>query len=228
MSKEILVSGLITYICFLIALSFHEFAHGWMANRCGDHTARFFGRLTLNPLAHIDMIGTVLIPLSMIFLTASNPRVGAAISGFVIGWARPVPVNPLYFRNPGRDDNLVSLAGPVANLIQAFLALALVRILFIFFAKVPDDSIIVEVVRMLFNLAFINILLCWFNLLPIPPLDGSHIYKNLTGMSTETYYRIAQYGFILIIVAINIPLVRNALSWLMENTLWLMEKALFF
>ena len=97
-----LVDGIILYLCFLISLSFHECAHAWMAQRCGDSTAKLLGRLTLNPLAHIDMLGTVIIPALMIFLPLLGSS-AAALSGFIIGWARPVPVNPNNFRNYRRE-----------------------------------------------------------------------------------------------------------------------------
>lgn len=141
----------------LIAITFHEYAHGWTADKLGDPTARYAGRLTFNPISHIDLFGTL-----MLFLV-----------GF--GWAKPVPVNPMYLRNPKKDLIYVSLAGPVSNLLialifaQTFAIIGIENLAHIFgFWTEGMFRLIVYTIK-------INIVLAWFNLIPIPPLDGSKI-----------------------------------------------------
>ncbi|MEY4200983.1 MAG: hypothetical protein RLZZ265_2723 [Verrucomicrobiota bacterium] len=197
MDQKALFDGLLTYVFFIPLLTFHEWAHAWVAWKCGDDTAYHQGRVTLNPIAHMELIGTVVLPLLGIFLSLSN----SALAGFIIGWGRPVPVNVSNLRSPRRDDTLVALAGPAINLILAFALLALAKI-----GANTGVSLFTEVgIRM----AILSLFLCFFNLLPVPPLDGSHVLKNAIGMSYETYWKLCQYGFIIVIVAINIPGVRE-------------------
>lgn len=184
------------YLGLLVLLTFHEYGHAWMALQCGDDTAKQQGRCSLNPLVHIDPIGTVFLPLLMIFM----PGAGR----FLIGWARPVPVNPHNLRQPQRDDILISLAGPVMNLVLAVVLMGLARLALMVGAE--------SVMKLCLETAYLSLLLCFFNLLPIPPLDGSHVLRNLTRMSYETYYSIARYGFIIIIVVLQFPPVRALLS----------------
>src|SRR3974390_3207653 len=127
MDPRSLIDGLIMYLGLLVLLTFHEFGHAWMAWKCGDDTARLQGRVSLNPIAHIDLLGTVILPLLMILL----PGAGR----FLIGWAKPVPVNPLNLRNPRVDDILVTLAGPWMNLLLAVVILGLARVGMIAHAK---------------------------------------------------------------------------------------------
>lgn len=183
-----LIDGLIRYLTLVILLTFHEFGHAWMASKCGDDTAKNEGRCSLNPLVHIDPLGTVLIPLMQIFF----PVVGSIL----IGWAKPVPVNPLNLRNEKVDDILISMAGPWMNLLLA--------VLFIGLAKVGTMLGQPKLIEFSMMTAWISLVLCFFNLLPIPPLDGSHVMRVLTGMSRETYYQLARYGFIILIVIINL------------------------
>ncbi len=161
----------------LLALTFHEFMHGWMANKLGDPTAKNMGRLTMNPLAHLDPIGTLMI----------------IIVHF--GWAKPVPVNPNNLRDPKKDMVLISVAGPAANIALAFVSGILLRSLRGgLFSSVP-----MNVLQPLYNMVYfslqINIALAFFNLIPIPPLDGS---KILRGFLPYKYDHIAdwleQYG----------------------------------
>src|SRR5215468_6045592 len=118
---KLLIDGLIQYLGLVVLLTFHEFGHAWMAHTCGDDTAKLQGRVSLNPLVHIDPIGTVLLPLALIFLPSSIGR-------FIVGWARPVPVNPHNLRNPRIDEILVTLAGPWMNLLLAVVLMGLARV----------------------------------------------------------------------------------------------------
>jgi Zn-dependent protease len=211
MSSQAIADGLIMYLGLVILLTFHEYGHAWMASKCGDDTARSQGRCSLNPLVHIDPIGTVLLPLLMIFL---SPGVGR----FLIGWARPVPVNVANLRNPRVDDILVSMAGPWMNLLLAVVLMGFARIGILIESK--------DVFEICAAMARLSLLLCFFNLIPIPPLDGSHVLRNLIGMSYETYWRLARFGFIAVILVLQIPLVRQLLS-LVTNKTWLIIASLF-
>jgi len=197
MNLNTLIDGLAMYLGLLVLLTFHEFGHAWMALKCGDDTAKLQGRCSINPLVHIDLVGTVILPLVMIFL----PGAGR----FLVGWAKPVPVNPHNLRNPRMDDILVSMAGPWMNLALAVVLMGLAR------AAVAAGLPALKDLAL--TTAYLSLMLCFFNLIPIPPLDGSHVLRNLTGMSYETYYRIARYGFIVLILVLQIPLVRQVLGF---------------
>ena len=179
------------WLCLVALLSFHEFGHAWAAHKCGDDTARVMGRMTINPIVHIDPIGTVLIPWRSFF---SFP------TSMLFGWAKPVPVNPSNYGNRKRDDIFVSMAGPAMNVILAVVIMAVYRLAI----ELPIDVGPDAVVHNLELVAFISMILCVFNLIPIPPLDGSHVMRHVIGMSEETYLKIAQYGFIILLVAINL------------------------
>jgi Zn-dependent protease len=200
MDARLLTDGFIMFLGLVVLLTFHEFGHAWVAWKCGDDTARVQGRVSLNPLVHIDLIGTVILPLLMIFLSAS----GSMLGRFLVGWAKPVPVNPNNLRNPKMDDILVTLAGPWMNLMLAVILVGLARVSLL----AHLNSLAIECWRM----AGLSLVLCFFNLLPIPPLDGSQILRVVTGMSYETYFRFARYGFLILIVVLQIPGVRETLS----------------
>ena len=178
-------------VVLYFSISFHECAHAWAANRNGDDTARLLGRMTLNPIPHIDIIGTVVIPLFSFFSS-----LGIAL----IGWGKPVPVNPLRFRNYRRGDIETSLAGPVSNLILVLGASLTLRLLY----RVGFGWVVV--IEFLWMIAFLNMVLFLFNLIPIHPLDGSHILKHLLSREAlETYDRyISPYGWIILLVLINL------------------------
>ncbi|MBI4055880.1 MAG: site-2 protease family protein [Elusimicrobia bacterium] len=165
----------------------HEFSHGWLALRHGDDTAYHSGRLTLNPLPHIDPFGTILLPVLCILSHAP-----------VFGWAKPVPVNPLRLNNPSRDMVRVAAVGPLSNILLAFLAALLFRLSF----ELPGlprefHSLLRQVLHFTVQ---INLFLAVFNLLPIHPLDGSQVLSGLLPDSLgETYDRLAPYGFFLIV-----------------------------
>ena len=206
-SSEALLQGLLFYLCFIPVLTFHEFAHAWTASKCGDDTAKNLGRVSLNPLVHMELIGTVILPLFAIFLSLS----GSILAGFIIGWGKPVPVDLNNLRNPRRDDSLIALAGPAMNLVLAFLCMGMIKVGFIMkgSGSMEAGQMLVEIGLMLVQ---VNLILAFFNLLPIPPLDGSHLLWNALGLSWESYFRAMQYGFLMVIVAINIPGVREALA----------------
>ncbi|HEY5911411.1 MAG TPA: site-2 protease family protein [Verrucomicrobiae bacterium] len=195
MDARHLVDGLIMYLGLLVLLTFHEFGHAWMAWRCGDDTARSQGRVSLNPLVHIDLIGTVLLPLVMLLV----PGAGR----FLVGWAKPVPVNPDNLRNPKVDDILVTLAGPWMNLLLAVVLTGLARVGLAFQAP--------SLVDLCLEMANLSLLLCYFNLIPIPPLDGSQVVRTVFGVSYEAYHNFARYGFIILIIALQIPQLQLAL-----------------
>ena len=203
MDTNQIADGLIQYLMLVGLLTFHEFGHAWTALKCGDDTARLQGRVSLNPLVHIDPIGPVLLPLVMIFI----PGVGR----FLIGWAKPVPVNPYNFRQPKRDELLVTMAGPGMNLLLAIGLVALAKAGLIFHSE--------AFAQYCAQAAALSLLLCFFNQIPEPPLDGSHVLRVATGMSHETYANFARFGFIIVIVLINIPIVRNTLGDITYGTL---------
>ena len=178
-------------IAFLFAISVHESAHAWTASRCGDPTARMLGRVSLNPIRHIDLFGTILLPLV------------AAISGIpLLGWAKPTPVDPRNFRNPMLDDILTSVAGPVSNFIVATGALlllggislssttghALVSGMAGGFVGATSDSPLAFVAELLYVMMLINIVLAVFNLIPVPPLDGSHVLRHFLSEPVRAVY----------------------------------------
>ena len=171
----------------LLALTVHEFAHGYVAYRLGDPTAKSLGRLTLNPLKHLDPIGTI------------------AFFFIKFGWAKPVPVNPAYFKNPKKDMLWVALAGPATNLGLAIISAIVTKFVWALASMLPystlAEAILVPLNGMLIASVWINLVLCIFNFLPIPPLDGSRI---LTGMLpndlARSYLKVERYGFIIVLV----------------------------
>ncbi|MBI3540592.1 MAG: site-2 protease family protein [Deltaproteobacteria bacterium] len=180
----------IFYPVFLFSLSFHEASHAWMANRLGDSTARLLGRMTLNPLAHIDWIGTVLFPLMMFLMPGL----------LLFGWAKPVPVDPYRLRG-GRKGNLkVALAGPISNIFLALVFAGLLHLL----VRVGTGGSVMEVIgQMMETGVYLNLMLAFFNLVPIPPLDGSGILEGILPLRyLETYDRIRRYGFMILLVGL--------------------------
>jgi len=172
----------------LLAITVHEVAHGWVADRLGDRTARLAGRLTLNPIKHIDPIGTLILPLAMY-----------AFTGFVFGWAKPVPVDPRNLASPRRDMAIVAVAGPASNLIMAF-GWAVLMALGVH--GMGQGSWYGEPLALMGQIGvFVNLLLMVFNLLPIPPLDGGRVLVSVVppriGAQIE---RIEPFGFIILLV----------------------------
>lgn len=172
----------------LFAVTLHEVGHGWVAKQLGDTTAEDMGRLSLNPLKHIDPVGTVIIPLATFFL-----------SGFIFGWAKPVPVNWNQLRNTKRDIALVALAGPAANLIMIVFWLMIMKLIIVF----ADQNNIAAHVMLFMGSAgiAINSLLMILNLFPLPPLDGSRVVFSLLPTSLAyRYTKIEPYGMIILVI----------------------------
>ena len=188
-----IIDIIVKIFVLLFALSVHEAAHGWAAHKLGDPTAFHLGRITLNPIAHIDPIGTVLFPLMLIVMR----------SPFLFGYAKPVPVNPLNLRNPKRDNLLISAAGPLSNLAVAFLAYFGIFILKFLNPNVFDSrtGFSYLILLILFNAIGLNVLLATFNLIPVPPLDGSGVLMGfLSDEAAQKYDQIRPYGMIIIIL----------------------------
>ncbi len=174
------ILAIILILFFSIVL--HEYAHGWTAYQLGDPTAKRAGRLTLNPFKHIDPIGTVLLPAVLLFLRSRGYPV------FVFGWAKPVPVNFMRLRNPKKDMMWVGAAGPITNISLA--------ILFSLLIKAYPSS---EYIELLELAVFINLLLAMFNMIPIPPLDGSRVVMGLLpDRYLRLYIRLERYGILIV------------------------------
>ena len=172
----------------LLAVTFHEVAHGMVAYRLGDPTAKNAGRLTLNPLAHLDLVGT------LVFLVTR-----------MIGWAKPVPVNPLYFKNPRKGMLWVALAGPATNMVLAVLSALLLR--WLLNLHLPADShwgaVVVPIGQMAYVSVRLNVGLAIFNVIPIPPLDGGRIMVGiLPEKQAISYAKLESYGFLLLLLLI--------------------------
>jgi Zn-dependent protease len=183
-------AGLIMFLLLVGSLTIHEWAHAITADLLGDDTPRSQGRVTLNPLAHIDFIGTIIIPLINIFIFH-----GLAI----FGWGKPVLTRPSNFKHPKRDDILTCLAGPASNLLLALLAVLL------------GDAIVLREPRfaeLLGGLILMNVGLALFNLLPLPPLDGGYVMRHVTGMSEAGFLRMSRWSGIIMLIAFLIPEVR--------------------
>jgi Zn-dependent protease len=181
---------IILFLLLVVCITIHEWAHAWVADKLGDPLPRQQGRVTLDPRSHIDPIGTLLIPLIMIF----------ASPGFaIIGWGKPVQISLPNRETKKRDDILITIAGPLSNLSIAFIC-SLSFGLFYRFVPLGEYALL-----FLYQIVSLNAVLFLFNLLPIPPLDGSHILKNMVNMKDETFSKFSKYGFFILIILINIP-----------------------
>lgn len=185
--EELVADAILIAIFLLVGFPVHEFAHALAADRLGDHTARFMGRLTLNPIRHFDPLGGILLAVSIL------------LSPFVFGWAKPTPVNPSNLVDRRNGELVVALAGPASNLVMASVMALVFRAVVGLEVDVPNI-----VVLILFNFVFFNVMLAVFNLIPVPPLDGSQVLFRFLPPSTAWRLRtqLAQYGFVIIIVGV--------------------------
>ncbi len=183
----------------LLSLTLHEYAHGWVAWRLGDPTAKQMGRLTLNPISHLDPVGAI----AFIILN--------------FGWAKPVPVDPRHFRNPIRGMCWVAAAGPATNLVLAIISAVLCKTLLQFLATTGASggvaSVAIPLLGMLYSSVWINLVLFVFNLLPIPPLDGSRILTGILPPSmARSWIKIERYGFAILLILMITGVVGNVIS----------------
>ena len=210
--EDLVYNIVVPYLCLLFSLCVHEAAHAAMANYCGDPSARLMGRLTLNPIAHIDPIGTVVMPLLM--MVTGLP--------YLFGWAKPVPFNPRNLHNLRRDPVLIAMAGPASNLGLALLFVFLVRILIM-----TEGFLSAEVVTMLgFFLSYmimVNLLLMLFNLIPVPPLDGHYVlHYFLPPAGQRMLEQIGPFGIIIAIMVarpvlrVGMPILAHAVDFLIS------------
>ncbi|MFW2373087.1 MAG: site-2 protease family protein [Gammaproteobacteria bacterium] len=202
---ELVLKVALAIIPLLLAISLHEAAHGWAADKLGDATARMLGRLTANPLKHVDPVGTVLVPIMMF-----------VILGFAFGWAKPVPVDVRNFKNPQKDMALVALAGPMANLIMAMLW----TLLLVFSIKMLPQGNLANMLGIMANIGVvINLILMTLNLLPIPPLDGSRVLSGILPRNQAiAFNKIEPYGMWIIIFLL--------VSGILGKILWPMVQAI--
>jgi Zn-dependent protease len=189
---------IISVFPILIAITFHELAHGFAANKLGDPTAKMMGRLTLNPIPHIDLFGTILMPLMLIIFTHGQ---------FVFGYAKPVPINPMNFKNPKKDMAISAAAGPVMNIALAIGSKLILRfILGPLSVVLPEpvvSAILAPLIMIFQSSVVINIVLAVFNMIPIPPLDGGRVLTGfLPYKQAASFSRIEPYGFIIVILLI--------------------------
>lgn len=201
------MEALYIFPILLFSIVVHEVAHGWLALKLGDPTASDMGRLTLNPIPHIDPVGSIIVPLISYF----------AAGTVFIAWAKPVPINPANFRNYRRDDILVSIIGPVSNFVVAFLCV----VLYVLTERTFGSTDLIaagagrEAVSFLKNMFYagipLNVFLAVFNLIPVPPLDGSHVVASLLPEKAANQYRqIGFAGILLIIILMRLAPVQNA------------------
>ena len=232
MQSSAFLIAVFEFVLLLFSLSVHECAHAWMASRLGDQTARMVGRVSLNPMVHVDPIGTLLFPALMIF----GPFMGFSFfGGMLVGWAKPTPVNTRNFRKIVRDDNLTTLAGPASNLLIVLVAFSILAIMSVaipnghevvlasFFASLsPTADFTPQPLVLLCTLAIlINLSLCFFNLLPIPPLDGSRVVRNLLPYNAvQAYDRIPIWMSYLLMIFIGRYVLMGLLEPSLRIVLW--------
>ena len=198
-------------VVLLLAISAHEAAHAWMSYKFGDDTARLLGRITLNPAAHTDPIGTLLIPIVMFIFG----NVGANIP--LIGWGKPTPVNPLRWRNKDLANVMVSLAGIMANTFIAAIAFTILKIIFMSGPGTLPESVAEPVFLFLRYLLYMNVSLAVFNLLPFPPLDGSKVLETFLPASMQPLLEmLEQYGYIIMMVLIYMGFIRVIITPVMR------------
>jgi Zn-dependent protease len=220
-TAELIPQLLIYMVVLLLAISAHEAAHAWMSNRFGDDTARLLGRITLNPAAHIDPIGTLLIPIVSFLFGAIGGSAGRIP---LIGWGKPTPVNPLRWRNKDLANVMVSAAGIMANLFIAICAFTIFKVVLMtgWFYSIPE-SLQEPVGIFLEYLLTMNVSLAVFNLLPFPPLDGSKILETFLPESMQPLLRmLEQYGYLILMLLIYIGFFRAIITPIMNLVYYLL------
>ncbi|MFI3186033.1 MAG: site-2 protease family protein [Methylococcaceae bacterium] len=196
----------------IFAITVHEVAHGWVARKYGDNTAFMLGRLTLNPIKHVDLVGTIILP-GILLISGT---------GFIFGWAKPVPVDPRNFKNPRRDMAIVALAGPASNLLMAVGWALIARVGVTIGAQ--TEAVSLPLIYTGIAGISINLALALINLLPIPPLDGSRILTGiLPGKLAWQYNRLERYGFIILLLL----LYTNALGAILAYPMFVAQKIFF-
>ena len=208
-----LVEYLIFMIVFLFSLSVHEAAHAWTAERFGDSTARYLGRVTLNPISHIDVLGTLIFP-----------TIGFFYGGLMFGWAKPVPWNPLHVKDRRKADIWISAAGPISNLVLLSGFLIIFKLLQWY--QMRGDAVsgtLLEPLQLMFYFgAILNITLAIFNMIPIPPLDGSWILPYfLPRKLASLYEQIRPHGFIILLGCLYLGILRIVLIPFIEIIKWI-------
>jgi Zn-dependent protease len=192
----------ISIIPIMLAVILHEISHGYAALKLGDPTAKMLGRLTLNPLPHIDILGTIIMPVALYVMTDGK---------FVFGYAKPVPINPNNFKNPKRDMAISAAAGPVTNIVMAAISIILLKHALIPLAAGMDETTTVNILeplaRMLAVSVSINVVLAVFNMIPIPPLDGGRVLRGfLSYRNAEMLDGIERYGIIIVMLLVITPI----------------------
>ena len=212
MNPEQLIPQLVIYmVVLLLSISAHEAGHAWMSYKFGDDTARLLGRVTLNPVAHTDPIGTLLIPIFNFIMAVGGGR------PFLLGWGKPTPVNPLRWRRKDLANVMVSIAGILANLLIATIAFIVIKVLLIMGYFHTDSGLQEPVALLLDRMLSMNISLAVFNLLPFPPLDGSKVLETFLPDSLQPVLAVLeQYGFLILIVLMYVGVFGAIINPIME------------